>query len=272
MAHSFPRGVLAQPEAADFAASFFQAVRRFALTRNDAPLMYGRPRPAGGNISLRVFDARRPSDRSAPCTASPSHPAARPFLVQALLQLQIVAAAVERSRRLGLASPATILTPHSSRPRSSANIVSTAASRLRRCCSHLVVAREEREQLQRNDRCAPEEKLDHRRVRERVARKGLDILHLLLSDSPVKRSSGASATTAQMSRSTASRRGAPAPGRLGWDAADPDGASPMHERDRKHRSLGGVEGSRCVVIDGYFHACNAMLVVHDCVLRLRARP
>ena len=71
-------------------------------------------------------------------------------------------------------------TPHSSSPRSAANIRFSGASRLRTSDRALLVAREQREQLERNDRRAAEEKFDHRGVRESVARNALDILHLLL--------------------------------------------------------------------------------------------
>ena len=139
--------------------------RRFALTRNDAPVTYGRPRPGGGNVSFRVFAARRPSDRKRAVRPRASlRAAARPFDRAAASS-----PADSRGRCRAFAPirlplrPAMMRTPHSSRPRSAANIRFSDASRLRTCCSRPLVAGEQREQLERNDRRAPEEKLDDRR-------------------------------------------------------------------------------------------------------------
>jgi hypothetical protein len=102
------------------------------------------------------------------------------LIVQALLHVQIIAAAIERSGRFGF---------HFARDDADAPFFETAQRgehpfQCRQPAAHmlsrLLVAREQCEQLERNDRRLPKEELDDGSVCEGMARNRFDVLELLL--------------------------------------------------------------------------------------------
>ena len=162
-------------------------------------------------------------------------------------------------------------TPHSSRPRSSANSLrergragSADAAALSSSVEKSVKS------LSGMTGGAPEEELDDRRVREGVAGDGLDVLKFLFeAASPLNRSSGASATTAQTSRSTES--GAGRRRRARWRERPRSDGAPLglHEAEDVSGVVGAAhDASSSTVISTPAMRCSSSTIG---VLRLRAR-